>query len=137
MITYVFGILAFVFAIPTWGMTLVIFFWLKKKIDNMATLQIMEMAKLSAEGDGFKTLHKINNAAIDTVYTQFGSNVYGYTREQYNLANRAGILRTDYHIDNDVIFPSVFHPDIGEIYLYLHQADGNILNIFAVKPSVV
>ena len=136
MITYIFGILAFIFAIPTWGMTLVIFFWLKKIIDNFAALQIIEMAKQSVQDPGFKTLHKVNNAAIDKVYTTFGSNVYGYTLEQYNMANRAGILRTDFHIDNDIIFPSVLHPEIGEIYLYLHQAEGNTLNIFAIKPSV-
>ena len=136
MITYIFGILAFVFAIPTWGMTLVVFFWLKKKIDNMAALQIMEMAKLSAEGAGFKTLHKINNAAINKVYTVFGSNIYGYTLEQYHMANRAGILRTDFHINNDIIFPSVLHPEIGEIYLYISQIKGNKINIFAIKPSI-
>ena len=136
MITYVFGILAFVFAIPTWGMTLVVFFWLKKKIDNFTTLQIMEMAKLSAEGGGFKTLHKVNNSAINNVYTTFGSNIYGYTLEQYHMANRAGILRTDFHIDNDVIFPSVLHNDIGEIYLYISQIEGNKINIFATKPVV-
>ncbi len=136
MITYILGILAFVFAIPTWGMTLVIFFWLKKKYDNMIVLYIMEEAKMSVNDATFKTLHKVNNAAIDKVYTLFGSNVYGYTLEQYHLANRAGIMRTDFHIDNDVIFPSVLHPEIGEIYLYLHQAEGNTLNIFAIKPSV-
>ncbi len=136
MITYILGILAFVFAIPTWGMTLVIFFWLKKKYDNMIVLYIMEEAKMSVNDATFKTLHKVNNAAIDKVYTLFGSNVYGYTLEQYHLANRAGIMRTNFHIDNDVIFPSVLHPEIGEIYLYLHQAEGNTLNIFAIKPSV-
>ena len=136
MITYIFGILAFVFAIPTWGMTLVVFFWLKKKIDNMAALQIMETAKLSAEGAGFKTLHTINNAAINKVYTVFGSNIYGYTLEQYHMANRAGILRTDFHINNDIIFPSVLHPEIGEIYLYISQIKGNKINIFAIKPSI-
>lgn len=136
MITFILGIIAFALAIPTWGMSLVVFFWLKKKYDNMAVLQIMEMAKLSAEGAGFKTLHKINNAAINRVYTLFGCNVYGYALEQYYEANRAGILRTDLHIENDIIFPSVLHPDIGEIYLYLHQAEGNKLNIFAIKPSI-
>jgi len=136
MITYILGILACVFAIPTWGMTLVVFLWLKKKIDNFTALQIMEMAKQSVQNPGFKTLHKVNNAAINKVYTEFGSNIYGYTLEQYHMANRAGILRTDFHIDNDIIFPSVLHPEIGETFLYINQVKGNKINIFAIRPSI-
>lgn len=136
MWTILFGIIAFALAIPTWGMSLVVFFWLKKKYDNMSAMLILDKAKESAEGGGFIQLHKINNAAINKVYTLFGVNVYGYFLEQYKEANRAGIMRTDYHIDNNIIFPSILHPEIGEIYLYLGQTEGNKLNIFAIKPSV-
>ncbi len=135
MITIIFGIIAFALAIPTWGMSLVIFFWIKKKYDNMAVMQILNKAKISANGGGFMTLHKINNAAIDKVYTLFGVNVYGYTLEQYDAANRAGIMRTDFHFENNIIFPSILHPDIGEIYLYLNQIEGNQLSIFAMKAN--
>ncbi len=136
MFTIVFGIIAFALAIPSWGGSIIIFFWLKNKIDNMAVLQILEMAKESAEGGGFKNLYKINNAAINKVYKLFGTNVYGYSLEEYQEANRAGIMRTDFHMDNNIIFPSIQHPDIGEIYLYLSQTSGNKINIFAIKPSV-
>ena len=136
MWTILFGIVAFALAIPSWGGSIVIFFWLKNKVDNMAVLQILEMAKQSAEGGGFKNLYKINNAAINKVYTLFGVNVYGYSLEEYQAANRAGIMRTDFHMDNNIIFPSIQHPDIGEIYLYLSQTSGNKINIFAIKPSV-
>ncbi len=136
MFTIVFGIIAFALAIPSWGGSIIIFFWLKNKIDNMAVLQILEMAKESAEGGGFKNLYKINNAAINKVYKLFGTNVYGYSLEEYQEANRAGIMRTDFHMDNNIIFPSIQHPNIGEIYLYLSQTSGNKINIFAIKPSV-
>lgn len=135
MWTILFGIVAFALAIPTWGMSLVVFFWLKKKYDNMSVMLILDRAKESAEGGGFMQLHKINNAAINKIYTLLGANVYGYSLEQYQEANRAGIMRTDYHIDNNIIYPSILHPEIGEIYLYLAQTHGNKLNIFAVKPS--
>ncbi len=136
MITYILGIIAFVFAIPTWGMTLVVFFWLKKKYDNMTVLHIMEEAKMSVKDAKFKTLHKVNNAAIDKVYTLFGSQVYGYTLNQYHLSNKAGILRRDFHFENGIIYPSVLHPEIGEVYLYISQIRGNKINILAIKPSV-
>lgn len=135
MWTILFGIVAFALAVPSWGGSVIIFFWIKNKIDNMAVLQILEMAKSSAQGEGFMNLYRINNAAINKVYTLFGTNVYGYSLEEYQAANRAGILRTDFHINNNIIFPSIQHPEIGEIYLYLSQTSGNKINIFAIKPS--
>jgi hypothetical protein len=135
MWTITFGIIAFALAIPSWGGSVIIFFWIKNKIDNMAVLQILDMAKRSAQGEGFMNLYRINNASINEVYKLFGTNIYGYSLEQYHEANRAGILRTDYHFDNNIIFPSIKHPEIGEIYLYLSQTSGNKINIFAMKPS--
>lgn len=135
MWTVFFGIVAFLLAIPTWGGSIIIFFWIKGKIDNMAVLHIFDMAKRSAQGEGFMNLYRINNAAINKVYTLFGTNVYGYSIEQYREANRAGIMRTDFHLDNNIIFPSIQHPEIGEIYLYLSQTSGNKISIFAIKPS--
>ena len=44
-------------------------------------------------------------------------------------------MRTDFHLDNNIIFPSIQHPEIGEIYLYLSQTSGNKISIFAIKPS--
>jgi hypothetical protein len=135
MWTVFFGIVAFSLAIPTWGGSIIIFFWIKGKIDNMAVLHILDMAKRSAQGEGFMNLYRINNAAINKVYKLFGTNVYGYSIEQYREANRAGIMRTDFHLDNNIIFPSIQHPEIGEIYLYLSQTSGNKISIFAIKPS--
>jgi hypothetical protein len=136
MFTIIFGIIALALAIPTWGISLVVFFWIKKKFDNIAVLQILEMAKQSAEGGGFKNLYKINNAAINKIYTLFGVNIYGYSLEEYEAANRAGIMRTDFHMDNNIIFPSIQHPEVGEIYLYISQTSGNKINIFAIRASV-
>lgn len=135
MLTILFGVIAFALAIQSWGGSLIIFFWIKNKIDNMAVLQILDMAKRSAQGEGFMNLYRINSAAIKKVYKLFGTNVYGYSLEQYHEAKRAGIMRTDYHFDNNIIFPSIKHPEIGEIYLYLSQTSGNKINIFAIKPS--
>jgi len=135
MYTFIFGLIAFILAIPTWGMSLVIFFWLKKKYDDMAVVAILNKAKLSAMRGSFEELYKINNAAIDKVYTLFGTQVFGYPLEEYYRANKAGILRTDYHFDNDIIYPLILHPEIGKIHLWLQQGEGNKLNIFAIRAE--
>lgn len=136
MRTILFGIIAFALAIPSWGGSIIIFFWIKNKIDDMAVLQILEMAKRSAQGEGFMNLYRINNAAINKVYKLFGANIYGYSLDQYHESNKAGIMRTDYHFNNNIIFPLILHPEIGEIYLYLNQISGNKISIFAIRPSV-
>jgi hypothetical protein len=135
MWTIFFGIIALALAIPSWGGSIVIFFWLKNKVDKMAVLQIIDMAKKSVEEGRFKQLHRINNAAINKVYLLRGVNVYRYSLEQYHEANKAGILRTDFHGKNNIIYPSIQHPEIGEIYLYLSQTTGNKVNIYATRPT--
>lgn len=133
MWTIIFGLSAFALAIPSWGGSLIIFFWIKNKYDNIATSQILYMAKKSIENGTIENLYKINNAAINKVYTNYGTKIYGYSIEQYLESNRLGILRTNYHIDNDIIYPIINHPEIGEIYLYLSQTYGNKINILAIK----
>lgn len=133
MKTAIFALIALALAIPTWGVSLIVFLWLKSKYDNKALNLIMAEAVMSYNDGNFRHLHNINNASIRKIYEVFGTQYYGYSVDEYIRSNEAGILRTDFHYEKNVIYPIIQHPILGEILLYLSQGERNKLNIFAMK----
>lgn len=68
MYLYVFFILAAALAIPTWGISLLVFWWLKRAYDKRTVSAILAKAAISMqEVDGEELFH-VNHAAVAKVF---------------------------------------------------------------------
>ncbi len=71
MLIYVFFILAAGLAIPTYGLSLLVFFLLKHAYDNRTVSAILAQAVLSMREELTMELFRVNRAAIDKLFTRF------------------------------------------------------------------
>jgi hypothetical protein len=69
----IFLFLAVLFAIPTYGVSLVIFFLVKNWFDNKAAKIIINSAIISLKSGEHQHLHYINQAAIRKVFNAIGT----------------------------------------------------------------
>lgn len=63
-----FSILAAALAIPTWGVSLVVFWWLKRTYDKRTVSAILAKAVISMQEQAGEELFHVNHAAIAKVF---------------------------------------------------------------------
>jgi len=82
-------LIALALAIPTFGLSIVVFLVLKGWYDNKSATQILLMASHSAENGGAPyNLYHVNNGAIKLVYKYFGPREGGYSVKPHNDGRR-------------------------------------------------
>jgi len=116
--TVSFTIIALALAIPTFGTSLILWFWLKSKYDNKVVFLILAQIKISFNHNGsFQELFGVNNASIRKTFSFFGS----HDLSEQILDGGTGLIN---------------HPELGEVYVVIKQAPGNRLLVSAAGDPV-
>lgn len=116
---YVLFAIAAALAIPTYGISLVVFFFLKSKYDKTAVNAIMASAVSSMRTNAPHTLYKVNRSAIRRVFSKFCED---------------GVGTRDYHQGHVSAYGTLRHPLINngeEFSLRLFREPGGTTMILA------
>ncbi len=92
MYIYIFFLLAAILAIPTYGISILVFFLLKRSYDNRAVSAILAQAVISMREGLTMELFRINRASIRKVFSLFCINGTEDGIELQGVSMRWGVL---------------------------------------------